>query len=54
MSPPETEVRIARADIVDMHQGAVSIMPQGLETQLSLQELADLVTFLKNTKWGAR
>ncbi len=51
---PETQVRIARADIVDMHQGAVSLMPQGLETQLSLQELADLVTFLKNTKWGAR
>jgi putative membrane-bound dehydrogenase-like protein len=51
---PETQVRIARADIADMHQGAVSIMPQGLETQLSIQELADLVTFLKNTKWGAK
>jgi hypothetical protein len=29
-------------------------MPQGLDTQLSMQELADLVTFLKNTRWGAQ
>jgi putative membrane-bound dehydrogenase-like protein len=51
---PETEVHIARSDIVEMHQGTVSIMPQGLDTQLTMQELADLVTFLKNTRWGAR
>jgi hypothetical protein len=49
---PETVVRIARSDIVEMHQGTVFIMPQGLDTQLSKQELADLVAFLKNTKWG--
>ncbi len=46
---PETEVHIARADIVEMRQGTVSLMPQGLDTQLSIQELADLVAFLKNT-----
>jgi putative heme-binding domain-containing protein len=51
---PETEVRIARADIVGMRPGAVSIMPGGLEEQLTRQELADLVAFLKATKWGAR
>ena len=51
---PETEVRIARADIVEMRQGTVSIMPQGLDTQLSMQEMADLITFLKNTRWGAQ
>ena len=51
---PETEVRVARADIVEMRHGKVSIMPQGLEEQLSKQELADLVTFLKNTRWGAK
>ena len=50
----ETEVRLARADITEMHQGKVSIMPQGLDTQLSMQELADLVAFLKDTRWGAR
>jgi putative heme-binding domain-containing protein len=51
---PATEVRIARGDIVDMRPGTVSVMPAGLEQQLSRQELADLVAFLKGTKWGAQ
>ena len=46
---PETEVHISRPEILEMHQGSVSLMPQGLDTQLSMQELADLVAFLKNT-----
>ncbi len=50
----ETEVHISRSDITEMRQGTVSIMPQGLDTQLSMQELADLVAFLKDTRWGAR
>jgi putative heme-binding domain-containing protein len=49
---PGTEVRIARSDITDMRPGTVSVMPAGLEQQLSKQELADLLTFLKSTKWG--
>ncbi len=47
---PETETRIARADIAEMRPGMLSVMPQGLDTQLSPQELADLVTFLKSMK----
>ena len=46
----DTEVRIARADIADMRPGMVSVMPQGLDTQLSKQELADLITFLRSMK----
>jgi len=46
----DTEVRIARADIADMLPGMISVMPQGLDTQLSKQELADLITFLKSMK----
>ena len=49
---PTTEVRIARADITEIRPGTVSVMPQGLDEQLSRQELADLLAFLKNTKWG--
>ncbi len=49
---PETEVRIARGDIADMRPGTVSVMPQGLDEQLNKQDLADLLAFLKNTKWG--
>lgn len=51
---PNLEVRIARADIAEMRPGTVSVMPQGLDEQLSRQELADLIAFLKNTKWGAQ
>jgi putative heme-binding domain-containing protein len=47
---PETEVRIPRMEIADMRPGMVSVMPQGLDTQLSRQELADLITFLKSMK----
>ena len=45
-----TEMRIARTDIGEMRPGRVSIMPAGLDEQLSRQELADLVTFLKAAK----
>jgi putative membrane-bound dehydrogenase-like protein len=53
VSGPNLEERIARAEIEDMRPGAVSIMPAGLESQLSKQDLADLLAFLKATKWGA-
>jgi putative membrane-bound dehydrogenase-like protein len=43
----EQQVRIARADIEEMLPSKVSIMPAGLDQQLSPQELADLVAFLK-------
>ena len=49
---PGVEIRLARNDIIEMRPGTVSVMPQGLDEQLSRQELSDLVTFLKNTKWG--
>jgi putative membrane-bound dehydrogenase-like protein len=47
---PDTEARIARADIADVRPGTISVMPQGLDAQLSKQELADLITFLKSMK----
>jgi putative membrane-bound dehydrogenase-like protein len=44
------EVRIGRQDIDEVQPGKVSIMPAGLDQQLTRQELADLVTFLKACK----
>jgi len=44
------EVRIARQEIDEVEPGKVSIMPAGLEQQLTRQELADLVAFLKGCK----
>jgi putative membrane-bound dehydrogenase-like protein len=48
---PNVEVRLARSDIVEMRPGTVSVMPGGLEEQLTRQELADLIAFLKATRW---
>ena len=44
----------ARANIAEMRPGTVSVMPAGMDEQLTRQDLADLVTFLKGTKWGAQ
>ncbi|MGP0066397.1 MAG: PVC-type heme-binding CxxCH protein [Isosphaeraceae bacterium] len=41
------EARIARRDIEEMRPSTVSVMPAGLDQQLTPQELADLVAFLK-------
>jgi putative membrane-bound dehydrogenase-like protein len=48
-----TETRILRREIEDMQPGTVSVMPPGLAEQLSSQELADLLAFLKATRSGA-
>ena len=41
------EARIPRAEIEEIRPSTVSIMPAGLDQQLTPQELADLVAFLK-------
>jgi putative membrane-bound dehydrogenase-like protein len=44
------EVRIPRSTIESIDPARVSIMPQGLDTQLNRQELADLIAFLQSQK----
>jgi putative membrane-bound dehydrogenase-like protein len=44
------EVRLARDEIEDMQPSQVSVMPAGLDQQLTPRELADLVAFLKACK----
>ncbi|HEV3386338.1 MAG TPA: hypothetical protein VG097_16065, partial [Gemmata sp.] len=46
----DKEERIARADIASITPSSVSLMPSGLDQQLSKQELADLIAFLKACK----
>jgi putative heme-binding domain-containing protein len=45
---PESEQRVARANIMEVQPGAVSPMPPGLDAVLTRQELADLLAFLKS------
>jgi putative heme-binding domain-containing protein len=47
---PSDVVRIIRRDIDEIQPSRVSVMPAGLEQQLSMQELADLVAFLQACK----
>ena len=47
---PDQEVRIGRKDIKAMRPGALSVMPAGLDQQLTPQELVDLVAFLQGCK----
>jgi putative heme-binding domain-containing protein len=42
------EARIARADIEEITPSTISVMPAGLDTQLTKQQLADLIVFLKS------
>jgi putative heme-binding domain-containing protein len=44
------EIRIPRSEIETLEPGRVSIMPEGLDGQLSRQELADLIAFLLSLK----
>jgi putative heme-binding domain-containing protein len=43
-------VRIPSDKVEDLRAGSVSIMPDGLQRQLSDQELADLLAFLQACK----
>lgn len=47
---PKEQVRIAKDDIEELRPSTVSVMPSGLDQQLSIQDLADLVAFLKAAK----
>jgi len=47
----DERVRIINADIEEVRPGTVSVMPSGLDEQLTRQELADLVVFLKDTAY---
>jgi putative heme-binding domain-containing protein len=44
------QVRVRRDDIDELHPSTVSTMPTGLDQQLTTQQLADLVAFLKDAR----
>lgn len=48
---PGAEQRIRREEIADLSPGIISVMPGGLDEQLSRQELADLLVFVKTVRW---
>jgi putative membrane-bound dehydrogenase-like protein len=50
MTSERKEVRIAREEIEEQTAGSMSIMPEGLDKQLSDQQLADLLEFLQTAR----
>ena len=54
MTADNREMRIARREIAVLLPGGVSLMPQGLDEQMTRTELADLIAFLKATRSGAQ
>ncbi|MBI4603425.1 MAG: HEAT repeat domain-containing protein [Planctomycetes bacterium] len=44
------EVRVELGDVLEMRPGSVSIMPEGLDAQLTAEELLDVVAFLRSMK----
>lgn len=46
----DKEERVPRAEVESVSPSTVSLMPAGLEQQLTQQELADLIAFLKASK----
>ena len=49
----DTQVRVARDSIEETRPGAVSIMPAGIEEELSRTELTDLIAFLLHSRRSA-
>jgi putative heme-binding domain-containing protein len=47
-------LNLLRADIETIRSSGQSLMPEGLEKSLSLQELADLISFVKNWRYLAQ
>jgi putative membrane-bound dehydrogenase-like protein len=52
LTGPGTQQEIARGDVASVRPGDVSVMPSGFEEMLNRQDLADIIAFLKNTRWG--
>lgn len=48
----DEQVRVFRSEIEEVRPGTVSVMPSGLDEQLTRGELADLLAFLEATQWG--
>jgi putative heme-binding domain-containing protein len=50
LTTERVEIRVGRDEIESFVPGRVSIMPQGLETQLSRSELRDLLAYLQSLR----
>jgi putative heme-binding domain-containing protein len=50
LTTERTELRLPRDQIEEIQPSRVSIMPRGIDTQLSRQQLSDLIAYLASLK----
>ncbi|HEV3339498.1 MAG TPA: PVC-type heme-binding CxxCH protein [Pirellulales bacterium] len=52
LKQPEGKViSLARGDVEEIHSNGISLMPEGLEKNVSVQDMADLISFIKNWRY---
>jgi putative heme-binding domain-containing protein len=52
LQQPEAQtLTLLRSDIEELRSSGLSLMPEGLEKNLSLQDMADLISFIKNWRY---
>jgi len=49
--PENKTVRLLREEIEQLHSNGVSLMPVGLEKNINSQQMADLISFIKNWRY---
>jgi putative heme-binding domain-containing protein len=49
--PEGKEVTLLRSDIDELKSNGVSLMPVGLEKNISVEQMADLISFIKNWRY---
>ncbi len=49
--PEGKHVTVLRQDIDEVISNGISLMPEGLEKNLNLQQMADLIAFIKNWRY---
>ncbi|MFN0053444.1 MAG: PVC-type heme-binding CxxCH protein [Planctomycetales bacterium] len=49
--PEGKTLRLLRQDIEELRSNGVSLMPEGLEKNISLEQMADLISYIKNWRY---
>ena len=49
--PGNKTLTLSRSEIADLKSSGLSLMPDGLERQIPVQDMADLVSFIKNWRY---
>ncbi|HRX80379.1 MAG TPA: c-type cytochrome, partial [Pirellulaceae bacterium] len=49
--PEDKTVTLLRSDIEEMRSNGISLMPEGLEKTIPPQDMADLISFIKNWRY---